>query len=121
MQTRLSKLMTLFGLGAMGFYAVMLSSGQFSIEVMPQFALSAVFFLSSGRIMKKVARKIRAGNAEQDDDGPKRFDFQLFSWVVGVSVLMLLSLLLLVPFGTTLENTYLFKVATQLFDSTLIP
>lgn len=121
MYTRLSKLMTLFGLCAMGFYAIMLSSGRFTVEVMPQFALSAVIFLSSGRIMKKVARRIRAGNSEQDEAAPKRIDFQLLSWVVGVSLLMLLSLLLLVPFGVTIENTYLFKVANQLFDSSLIP
>lgn len=121
MYTKLSKLMTLFGLCAMGFYAIMLSSGRFSLEVMPQFALSAVIFLSSGRIMKKVARKIRAGNSEQDSDQPQRMDLQLLSWVVGMAVLTLLSLMLLVPFGATLENTYLFKVSHQLFDSSLIP
>nr|WP_320049302.1 hypothetical protein [uncultured Desulfuromonas sp.] len=121
MYTRLSKLMTLFGLCAMGFYAIMLSSGQFSVEVMPQFVVSAVIFLSSGRIMKKVAKRIRAGQAEQEEDQAKRFDFQLLSWVVGMTVLTLLSLMLLVPFGVTLEHTYLFKLAHHLFDSTLIP
>ncbi len=121
MYTRLSKLMTLFGLCAMGFYAIMLSSGRFSVEVLPQFALSAIFFLSSGRIMKKVARRIRAGQSEQSEEDPNRIDLQLVSWVVGIAVLMALSLLLLVPFGVTLEHTYLFKVAHQLFGSTLIP
>ncbi|MBF0646603.1 hypothetical protein [Desulfuromonas acetoxidans] len=121
MYTKLSKLMTLFGLCAMGFYAIMLSSGQFSVEVLPQFALSAVFFLSSGRMMKKVARRIRAGQSEQDEDQANRIDLQLLSWVVGIALLMVLSLLLLVPFGVTIEHTYLFKVAHQLFDSALIP
>ncbi|PLX90285.1 MAG: hypothetical protein C0620_13785 [Desulfuromonas sp.] len=121
MYTRLSKLMTLLGLCAMGFYAIMLSSGYFSVEVLPQFALSAVMFLSSGRIMKKVARRIRAGQTEQDGTDSKRLDLQLISWVVGVAILAVLCLLLLVPFGVTIEHTYLFKVAHQLFDSALIP
>lgn len=121
MYTRLSKMMTLFGLGAMAFYAVMLASGQFSLEVMPQFVISAVMFLSSGRIMKKVARRIRIGQAEQAQEEVKGIDLQLLSWVVGLAVLMVLSLLLLIPFGVSIENTYLFKVTQQLCNSGLIP
>ncbi|MEA3464749.1 MAG: hypothetical protein U9R29_01810 [Thermodesulfobacteriota bacterium] len=121
MYTKLSKMMTLFGLCAMGFYAIMLSLGSFSLDVMPQFAIAAVMFLSSGRIMKKVARRIRIGQREQEEDQPKRIDFQLLSWVIGISVLMFLSLLLLVPFGVSLEDTYLFRVTHQLCHSGWIP
>jgi len=119
--TKLSKLMTLFGLCAMGFYAIMLSSGSFSLNVMPQFAISAVMFLSSGRIMRKVAKRIRAGQGKDEQADHKGIDYQLLSWVVGMFILMILSLMLLVPFGVSIEDTYLFRITHQLCDSGLIP
>ena len=121
MNTKLSKLMTLFGLCAMGFYAIMLSSGSFSLNIMPQFAISAVMFLSSGRIMRKVAKRIRTGQGKDEEDDHKGMDFQLLSWVIGLFILMVLSLMLLVPFGVSLEDTYLFRITHQLCDSGLIP
>jgi hypothetical protein len=48
-------------------------------------------------------------------------DFQLLSWVIGLFILMVLSLMLLVPFGVSLEDTYLFRITHQLCDSGLIP
>ena len=114
--------MSLFGLCAMGFYTIMLSTGKFSLDVMPQFAIAAVMFLSSGRIMKKVARRIRTSQREQEEeDQPQGIDFQLLSWMFGISVLMFISLLLLVPFGVSIEDTYLFRVAHQLCESGFIP
>ncbi len=121
MYTKLSKLMTLFGLCAMAFYAIMLSSGSFSLNIMPQFAIAAVMFLSSGRIMRKVAKRIRAGQGKEEEERPKGMDFQLLSWVIGLFVLMVLSLMLLVPFGVSIEDTYLFRITHQLCDSGLIP
>lgn len=121
MNTKLSKLMTLFGLCAMGFYAIMLSSGSFSLNVMPQLVISAVMFLSSGRIMRKVAKRIRAGQGKDEEDDHKGIDFQLLGWVIGLFVLMVVSLLLLVPFGVSLEDTYFFRITSQLFDSGFIP
>lgn len=121
MYTKLSKLMTLFGLCAMGFYAIMLSSGNFSLNVMPQFAISAVMFLSSGRIMRKIAKRIRAGQGKEEEEKHQGMDVQLLSWVIGMFVLMVVSLMLLVPFGVSLEDTYLFRITHQLCDSGLIP
>lgn len=121
MYTKLSKLMTLFGLCAMGFYAILLSSGSFSLNIMPQFAISAVMFLSSGRIMRKIAKRIRAGQGKEVEEDHKGMDFQLLSWVIGMFVLMVVSLMLLVPFGVSIEDTYLFRITHQLCDSGLIP
>lgn len=111
MYTKLSKLMTLFGLAVMGFYAIMLSSGQFDLEVMPQFAIAAVIFLSSGRIMRKVARRIQQ---QQNCSATSHVDLQLLCWLLGIAMLMILSLLLLVPFGVSLQDTYLFRLTHQL-------
>lgn len=113
MYTKLSKLMTLFGLAAMGFYAIMLSSGNFSLEVMPQFAIAAIMFLSSGRIMKKIARRISL-NRDERHNNQTHLDLQLLVWMSGITLLMLLSLLLLVPFGVSIQDTYLLRLTHQL-------
>jgi len=105
--------MTLFGLAVMGFYAIMLSSGKFALEVMPQFAIAAIMFLSSGRIMKKIARRI-AINRQQHHDHPCLCDLQLLIWISGITLLMFLSLLLLVPLGVSIQDTYLLRLTHQL-------
>jgi len=112
--TKLSKLMTLFGLAVMGFYAIMLSSGKFSLEVMPQFATAAVMFLSSGRIMKKIAQRINFTHQKQRRDNQPHLDWQLLIWISGITLLMLLSLLILIPFGVSIQDTYLLRLTHQL-------
>lgn len=113
MYTKLSKLMTLVGLAVMAFYAIMLSSGKFSFEVMPQFAIAALMFLSSGRIMKKIARRITINRHDKSAQHPS-IDVQLLLWISGITLLMLLSLLLLIPFGVSIQDTYLLRLTHQL-------
>lgn len=48
--------LTFLGLCAMGFYGAMFATGNLSIEVMPQFMISSVIFISSGQILKKFSR-----------------------------------------------------------------
>ncbi|OQY19630.1 MAG: hypothetical protein B6I36_03640 [Desulfobacteraceae bacterium 4572_35.1] len=121
MYTKLSKVMTILGLVVMGFYALMLSSGKFTLEVVPQFTIAAVMFLSSGQIIKKIARRIHRNRQQQDNSKQSNFDLQLLFWVIGIILLMLLSLLLLVPFGVSIENTYLFRITHQLCNSGWTP
>ena len=58
MNTHPSQQMTLLGLATMACYAVLLATGTVGIDVMPQFAVSAIIFLSSGRLMRQAARKL---------------------------------------------------------------
>ena len=118
MYTKLSKIMTLCGLVAMVFYAIMLSFKGFSWEVMPQFTIAALMFLSSGHITKKIVRHLQQRGGSQPIS---TIDFQLLFWVTGLTVLMSLALLLLVPFGVSLTDTYLFRLSQQLCNSSWTP
>ena len=52
MNANLSQKLTLLGLCAMAFYGLMLASGQAGLDVMPQFLVSALVFLFSGRLIR---------------------------------------------------------------------
>ena len=71
MNAKLSRQMTFLGLGVLAFYAGLLGTGQASLEILPQFAISAVIFLSSGKIMRQIADKLptkeRADEQEQEE------------------------------------------------------
>jgi len=123
MYNRLSQQMTILGLCAMAFYGLMLASGTFSLEVMPQFIISAVIFLSSGRVMKKAARKLRTSRAnEEEEEKPRRsIDWGLLNWVAGICFLSVLLILLIVPLGSSMQDGFIYKLAQQLFHTTHIP
>lgn len=123
MYNRLSQQMTILGLCAMAFYGLMLASGTFSLEVMPQFIISAVIFLSSGRVMKKAAQRLRASRAnEEEEETPRRrIDWGLLNWVAGICFLSVLLILLIVPLGSSMQDGVIYKLAQQLFHTTHIP
>ena len=58
MNAKFSLQMTLLGLGVMVFYAGMVMTGQVSMEILPHYAISALIFLCSGRIMRQMAAKL---------------------------------------------------------------
>ena len=118
MYMKLGNLMTLLGLCAMGAYGLMLISGTFTFAEMPQFIMSALVFMVSGKVMRSVA--LQAGERKRIKP-QKKMDLQLLSWVAGLSLLSFLALLLLIPFGASLQNCYLFQLTRQLFSSVLIP
>ena len=66
MNAKLSRQMTLLGLGVLAFYASMLATGRVSLEVLPQFAISAVIFLSSGKIMRQIAARLPDKEEEEE-------------------------------------------------------
>ena len=65
MNSKLSLQMTLLGLGVLAFYAGMLATGRVSVEVLPQFAVSAIIFLCSGRVMRQMAARLPAKETVQ--------------------------------------------------------
>jgi hypothetical protein len=56
MKANISRQMTFLGLVALVFYTMLLSNGTASVDVMPQFALTIVFFLLFGRILHRVLK-----------------------------------------------------------------
>ena len=61
MNAKLSRQMTLLGLGVLAFYAGLLGTGQASLEILPQFAISAVIFLSSAELMRQIGPQLGGG------------------------------------------------------------
>jgi len=103
---RLSQHLTLLGLCSMIFYGVMLGTGKLSIEVMPHFVISAVIFLTSGRLMRKGARS----QEEVDKEEEKRkkqaeVDWEwftaMFNWTMALVVMGTLTIFLMKPLGSS--------------------
>ena len=91
MNARLSTQMTLLGICAMAFYGVMLGTGVFSTDLMPQFIISAVIFLSSGKIMRKAAQRMVRDEAILESLGviPSnrsvqtiQYELRFFRWLI---------------------------------------
>ena len=107
MNSRISRQMSLLGLGVLAFYGAMLASGQVSLEVLPQFAVSAVIFLSSGRLMRQMARQLPAKDEEEEPreaDRPEP-DWALrtavLNWVAASLVVTVMAVFLVKPVGMT--------------------
>jgi len=66
MNAKIGQHMTLLGICAMAFYGAMLASGKLSIDVMPQFVVSAAIFLR---------RKKRANRNRSRPIGPSSRSF----------------------------------------------
>jgi len=105
---KLSQHMILLGLCALIFYAVMLVSGKLPLEVMPQFVVSAVIFMSSGHFMRKAARS--AARDEEEDDKPKRPEpdwpwlTTLLNWCAAFVVLGIMAIILMKPLGISFQE-----------------
>jgi len=106
----LSQQMTLLGLAAMVFYAVMLATGVVGLDVMPQFMVSAVIFLSSGRLMRMAAKKlppkeIDEAKEKRKQERPKtdwEWMTQFLNWAMALIILGALALWIMKPVGVSL-------------------
>ncbi len=97
--------MTFLGLLALGYYAVLLASGAVSIDVMPQFLVSAIIFLSSGRLMRKSVR-IKTSRKDQDDEKQKpepnwALRTQVLNWIMVTLIICALGLFVMKPVGVS--------------------
>ena len=107
MNARLSRQMTLLGLGVLIFYAGLLGTGQASLEVLPQFAISAVIFLSSGRIMRQIAEQLPA-KEQADDQEQKEPNWELrnlvLNWLAAAAVVSIVAMFLAKPASMTFNE-----------------
>jgi hypothetical protein len=113
---KLSQHMTLLGLCAMAFYGLMLGTGQFTLEVLPQFLISALIFLSSGRIMRLMAKRLPAKDEEEVPAAKSRpesprasaadwpFLTGLLNWTAAGLIVAVMALWLMKPIGVSVAE-----------------
>lgn len=103
----LSQQMTLLGLVALVYYGVLLATGVVSTDVMPQFVVSAVLFLSSGRLMRKVStRQSGKKNSVNNEEKPHKepnwaLRTQILNWVMAILIISALGLWVMKPVGVS--------------------
>jgi hypothetical protein len=121
MNAKLSRQMTLLGLGVLAFYAGLLGTGHASLEILPQFAISAVIFLSSGKIMKQMAEKLPA-KEETESEEVEEPNWELrnlvLNWVAAAAVISIVALFLVKPASMTFNDfgRFLLKMDTVITD-----
>lgn len=131
MKADIGQKLTLLGLCAVVFYGVLLASGLASLEVMPQFLVSALIFVCSGRLTGMVAARSdeqEAGEDNPEDRQPAASEedwarlTMVFNWLAVVVVVVVLALWVIKPQGTSLgsfvEETF---VNHQVYDELLSP
>ncbi|MEJ2471050.1 MAG: hypothetical protein P8Y91_05200 [Desulfuromonadales bacterium] len=107
MNAKLSRQMTLLGLGVLAFYAGLLGTGQASLEILPQFAISAVIFLSSGKIMRHIADRLPAKeDAEEKPVEEPNWELRnlVLNWVAAATVVGIVALFLVKPASMTFNE-----------------
>ena len=121
MNAKLSRQMTLIGLGVLAFYAGVLGTGHASLEILPQFAISAVIFLSSGKIMKQMAEKLPA-KEETESEEVEEPNWELrnliLNWVAAAAVVSIVALFLIKPASMTFNDfgRFLLNMDTVITD-----
>lgn len=115
MNAKLSLQMTLLGLGVMVFYAGLIVTGQVSMEILPHYAISAVIFLCSGRIMRQMAAKLPP--REDGEPAPYRLlpDWSMrtamLNWVAASVLVSIMAVFLVKPDGMTFTEMLQFTAA----------
>jgi hypothetical protein len=107
MNAKISRQMTMIGLGVLVFYAGILGSGQASLEILPQFAISAVIFLCSGKIMRQMAEKLPAKEQSESEEVEEP-DWELrnlvLNWVAAAMIVSIVALFLVKPTSMTFNE-----------------
>ncbi len=107
MNAKLSRQMTFLGLGVLAFYAGVLGTGHASLEILPQFAISAVIFLSSGKIMRQMAEKLPAKEQPEEEvrEEPNwEVRNLVLNWVAAATVVSVVALFLVKPVSMTFNE-----------------
>ncbi len=127
MNSKLSQQMSLLALAALICYAALLTVGLVSLEVMPQFVVSALIFFSSGRLLRKPAlnRDDQDREEEKERRSLRQEDWDwlslLLNWGMSLLVLGLLALWLMKPVGLNLGEALQQSSAHESFFSGYIP
>ena len=127
MNAKMSQRLTLLGLCAMAFYGVMLATGTLSLEVMPQFVVSALIFLTSGRLLRRTAR---VRNDEEEAEGkapPARGEpdwpwlTALLNWTAALLIIGAMAIFIMMPVGISFSDALTQTNAHSHYFSTTVP
>lgn len=127
MNANLSQQLTLLGLAAMAFYALLLATGTVGLDVMPQFMVSAIIFLSSGRLMRQAARNLPKKDVPENPPRKKialDWDWlsQFLNWFMAVLILGALALWVMKPVGVSFVDALSqYQPASHSYYSDSIP
>lgn len=115
MNAKLSLQMTLLGLGVMVFYAGLLATGQVSMEILPQYAISAIIFLCSGRLMRQIAARLPAREGREGQTAWLIPDWSMrnvmLNWVAAGVLVTIMAAILIKPDGMTFIEMLQFAAA----------
>jgi membrane-associated protease RseP (regulator of RpoE activity) len=120
----MSQQMTLLGLVATVFYGVMIGTGQASLDLMPQFIISAMIFLTSGRIMRKAARQLARPDREEATEERKPLNLSWLRYLNRVAAFfafVLLAVLLVKPLGVPLDEFVIHVTGADHFFAASVP
>ena len=124
MKGNLGQYLTLLGLCALVFYGVMLATGNLGVAAMPQFVITAVIFLTAGRMM----RKVRLGGEEEEEEAakPKRetdwpWLTALLNWTAALLLIGGMAILLMKPTDLSLREALNISAAHKSFFAGAVP
>lgn len=127
MNANLSQQMSLLGVAAVLCYVLLLSAELVTFEVMPQFIVSALIFITSGRLL----RARGAENSEEEEtkkaSRPPRSEADwhwlslLLNWCMSLLVLGIMALWLMKPIGVDLLQAVQQSAAHDSYFSGYIP
>jgi hypothetical protein len=103
--------MTLLGLCAIVFYGAMAATGYLSIELFPQFMVSAVVFIAAGPLLRKLSRSLEQ---EEEDEGQSppvvlterdwSYFTVLLNWMMALMIISCLAVWIMKPMGMPLQD-----------------
>lgn len=126
MNAKLGAYMMTLGFATLAFYGAMLAMGLVSVEFLPQFAISAILFLSSGRIMRKMAGRL-AREEEEENPGEERPQADwpwltgLLNWSAALMVVGIMAVFLMKPIGLSFQEALNLNIAQDHFFATAVP
>ncbi len=131
MGAKLGNCLTALGLCSMAFYAAMMVSGAMPVQLMPQFFVSSIIFLTSGRIMRRAARAMVREDAEEEK---KRRELRrtaspadwpwltgLLNWTAALLMIGTMALFLMKPLGVSLHDVFDYSIAHEQFFAGAVP
>ena len=126
MKGNLGQYLTVLGFCALGFYGAMYGCGYLGLEAMPQFVVTAVIFLTAGRML----RKVRLGNAEEEEEtvaGELRREpdwawlTAFMNWTAALLIIAFLAILLMKPTDLSLLDAFKFSPVQSSFFADAVP
>jgi hypothetical protein len=97
---------------------------------MPQFLVSSIIFLSSGRIMRKAARALARDDAEEEEKRETRSTASPADWpwlsaflnyAGALLIIGIMAIFLMKPIGVSLQDVIAISSGNEQFFATAIP